>query len=67
MTCSNDSNHMMKKYKLNYNYGKINSSTEVKNNRIKDILFKLNKISIKKKPKKNSQRNSKKNNFRRFY
>ena len=67
MTCSNDSNHMMKKYKLNYNYGKINSSTEVKNNRIKDILFKLNKISIKKKPKKSSQRNSKKKDKNIFY
>ena len=67
MTCSNDSNHMMKKYKLNYNYGKINSSTEVKNNRIKDVLFKLNKISIKKKPKKNSQRNSKKKDKNIFY
>ena len=67
MTCSNDSNHMMKKNKLNYNYGKINSSTEVKNNKIKDILFKLNKISIKKKPKKNSQRNSKKKDKNIFY
>ena len=59
MTCSNDSNLIVPKYKLNYNLNKINSSTEVKNNHIKDILFKLNKISIKKKNKKHSQRVSK--------
>ena len=67
MTCSNDSNIIKSKYNnLNYNFNKINSSTEVKNNHIKDMLFNLNKISIKKKSKKNSQRVSKikeKNNF----
>ena len=67
MTCSNDSNIIKSKYNnLNYNFNKINSSTEVKNNHIKDVLFNLNKISIKKKSKKNSQRVSKikeKNNF----
>ena len=68
MTCSNDSNLILPKYKINYNYNskKINSSTEVKNNHIKDVLFNLNKISIKKKNKKYSQRLSKlkeKNNF----
>ena len=59
MTCSNDSNLIVPKYKLNYNLNKINSSTEVKNNHIKDILFKLNKISINKRNKKHSQRISK--------
>ena len=54
-------------HNINYNFGKINSSTEVKNNHIKDILFKLNKISIKKKTKKNSQRISKKKDKIKFY
>ena len=67
MTCCNDSNLIMPKYNINYNFGKINSSTEVKNNHIKDILFKLNKISIKKKAKKNSQRISKKKDKIKFY
>ena len=72
MTCSNDSNsnsninYLIPKYHLNYNLSKINSSTEVKNNQIKDILFKLNKISIKKKSK-NSQRLSKRKEKNKFY
>ena len=66
MTCSNDSNFIRPIYNINCNLNKINSSTEVKNNHIKDVLFNLNKISIKKKNKKFSQRISKpkgKNNF----
>jgi hypothetical protein len=67
MTCTNDSNYLMPKYNINYNLNKINSSTELKNNHIKDILFKLNKISIKKKSKKNSQRISKIKENNKFY
>ena len=67
MTCCNDSNLIMPKYNINYNLGKINSSTEVKNIHIKDMLFKLNKISIKKKAKKSSQRVSKKKDKIKFY
>ena len=67
MTCCNDSNLIVPKYNINYNFGKINSSTEVKNNHIKDILFKLNKISIKKKAKKSSQRISKKKDKIKYY
>ena len=64
MTCSNDSNIIKSKYN---SLNKINSSTEVKNNHIKDVLFNINKISIKKKAKKNSQRISKKKKDNRFY
>ena len=67
MTCTNDSNYIIPKYNINYNLNKINSSTELKNNHIKDILFKLNKISIKKKSKKNSQRLSKNKENNKFY
>ncbi len=67
MTCTNDSNYIIPKYNINYNLNKINSSTELKNNHIKDILFKLNKISIKKKSKKNSQRISKNKENNKFY
>ena len=69
MTCSNDSssNCFIPKYNLNYNFGNINTSTEIKNNHIKDILFKLNKISIKRKNKKNSQKLSKKKDKIKFY
>ena len=63
-TCSNDSKIIKSKYN---NLNKINSSTEVKNNHIKDVLFNLNKISIKKKAKKNSQRISKKKKENHFY
>ena len=69
MTCSNDSNLIKPNYNINYNYysNKINSSTEVKNNHIKDVLFNLNKISIKKKNKKYSQRISKIKENNNFY
>ena len=69
MTCSNDSNLIKPNYNINYNYysNKINSSTEVKNNHIKDVLFNLNKISIKKKNKKYSQRMSKIKESNNFY
>ena len=59
ITCSNDINYIFPKKNLYSFSSKINSSTEVRNNHIKDMLFHLNRISIKKKSKKNSQRNSK--------
>lgn len=70
ISCSNDSNSIKSKYNnyynCNFHLNKSNSSTGIKNNHIKDALFNLNKITIKKKNKKHSQRNSKikeKNNF----
>ena len=49
VTSSNDSNLIQpNKYNINYNLNKNNSSTEVQNNHIKEVLFNLNKISIKK-------------------
>ena len=52
VTSSNDSNLIQpNKYNINYNLNKNNSSTEVQNNYIKEVLFNLNKISIKKKNK----------------
>ena len=65
MTCCNEDKYIISKCKLNY-IGQINSSTEVKHNQIKDIIFKLNHITIRKNTKRNSLRNSRKkdnNNF----
>jgi hypothetical protein len=58
-TCSNEGNFIISKCKLNY-FGQINTSTEVKHNQIKDIIFKLNHITIKKNTKRTSIRNSRK-------
>ena len=54
---------------MNYNFKPINSSSELKNVKNKNILSKinLNKQSFKKKPKKFSQRISLKNVKRNFY
>jgi hypothetical protein len=57
-TCSNEGNFIISKCKYNY-FGQINTSTEDKHNQIKDIIFKLNNITIRKN-KRSSQRNSRK-------
>ena len=67
MTCSNEINYILPKKNIYSFNNKINSSTEVRNNHIKDILFHLNKISIKKRSKKNSQRISKRKEKNKFY
>ena len=59
MTCSNEGNYIISRCKLNC-FGQINSSTEFKHNQIKEIIFKLNHITIKKNTKRNSLRNSRK-------
>ena len=59
MTNSTEGNYIISKCKFNY-FGQFNSSIEVKHNQIKDIIFKLNHITIKKNTKRNSLRNSRK-------